>query len=254
MDHNLFRIDFNYDGQLGGPPGPYSLIHDFDLEVQYFISRQFSNCSIMPLTANSSVLNDAADEDGLPQLKSPNELFFQNNEFNFTYEGVSNVRGVDVDSWVSIRDFQEFGPASSITNGLNEVFFTRPEWNVSTLNGYNEGPIPWRLAIRGMLTVNSTANATNFTAVYDIYSFSEQEPDFDIFDTSVCYTPSEYHILTLAVPGNESGVDLRQFRRNIRLSVAGYAAIPPLQVGNIQVSVMACAKITFFHCVVISRI
>ena len=239
LDHSLFRFDFFYDGQFGGAPGPASLIHDFNTEVQYFINLQYNNCSISPIN-ESFGFDVTIGDDGLPQLRSPSDLFLQSNEFNYSYEGVSNVRGVDVDSWVSIRDFEEFRPNNFLTDGLYEVFFTRPEWTVSTLNGNsNRDPIPWRLKVSGLFnfTFNGTNNATNFTAVYDLFGFSVEEPEFDIFDTSACFPPSEYHILTLSVPGNESGVDLSQLRRNVRLAIAAFAEIPPLQIGNIQVCV-----------------
>lgn len=237
LDQRLFRFDFFYNGRFGGEPGPATLIHDFNLDVQYFINRRLRSCSVSPINTTFGFDVEVGD-DGLPQLKSPSDLFLLSNEFNYSYEGVSNVRGVDVDSWVSIRDFQRFSANSFLTDGLYEVFFTRPEWTVSTLNGNgNRDPVPWRLKVSGVFnfTVNGTTNVTDLTAVYDLFGFSVEEPSFDAFDTSVCFAPTEYHILTLAVPGNNSGVDLRQLRRNVRLAIADFADIPPLQIGNIQV-------------------
>ena len=93
--------------------------------------------------------------------------------------------------------------------------------------------------------MNAHATYTNYTdnvttsgdisGVYDIFDFSSEEPDFDVFDISTCFSPSEYHILSLAVPGHEQGLNFSQLRNNIRSAIVDYSKIQPLQVGNIQV-------------------
>ena len=72
--------------------------------------------------------------------------------------------------------------------------------------------------------------------VFDIFDYSTEEPDFDFFDITPCLPPSEYRVLSLAVPGHERGLDFSQLRRNLRSAFVSYSSIQPLQVGNIQVS------------------
>lgn len=235
------RIDINYDGRRGGSAGPISLIHDFNNEVQYVIFRQFTNCSVSPI---SGPLFDATvGADGVPRLKSPSDLFLLSNQFNYSYEGVTNVRGVDVDAWISIRDFEQINRAN-LTDGLYELFFTRPGWTISNQLTVETDPIPWRVKLSGVISfINPTDNSTammNMSNVFDLFGYSSDEPSFDVFDTSLCIPPSEYVILTIIIPGNENGLDLRRLRKAVRLSVSDYTGVQPLQVGSIEVSV-CCA-------------
>ena len=222
----------------------FYVIYDFNNEVQYVIRRQFSNCTVVPITATTPVTArffSDVDESGRPHLRSPSDFLFLN-QYNYSYEGVTNVRGVDVDSWLSIRDFQQF-PNANLTNGFYEIFFTRPGWTISNTHSMITDPIPWRINISGTFTsFNRTNNDTvswTGSVLFDLFGGSGDEPNFDVFDTSVCFPPSEYRFVTMAIPGQENGLDLRQLRKAVRQSVSTYAQIQPLQVGSIEVSVHA---------------
>ena len=178
--------------------------------------------------------------DGVPRLKSLADIFLLSNQFNYSYEGVTNVRGVYVDAWVSIRDFEQFSRAN-LTDGLYEVFFTRPGWRISNELTVETNPILWRAKLSGVFSfINVTNNSTvsmNTSGVYDLFGYSSDEPSFDVFDTSVCLPPSEYLIITISIPGQENGLDLRRLRKAVRQSVSDYTGVQPLQVGSIEVSV-----------------
>ena len=75
----------------------------------------------------------------------------------------------------------------------------------------------------------------NFSALYNIFDFSSQEPNFDVFDTSFCSSPDDYIILSIIIPGQEEGLELGQLRRSIRIGLTDWAQIPRLQVANIKV-------------------
>ena len=234
LTHQLLRFDVN----------DLYIIFDFNNEVQYIIRRQFTNCTVVPITAMTPLtarLYSNVGESGRPHLRSPSDFLFLN-QYNYSYEGVTNVRGVDVDSWVSIRDFQQF-PNTNLTNGLYEIFFTRPGWRIFNTHSVITDPIPWRINISGTFnTLNTTDNSTiSWTGsfLWDFFGGSGDEPNFDVFDTSVCLPPSEYWIATMGIPGQENGLDLRQLRRAVRQSVSTYAQVQPLQVGSIEVSVHA---------------
>ena len=208
----------------------YYIIYDFNNELQYVIRRQFSNCTVVPITD--------VDESGRPHLRPASE-FLLLNQYNYSYEGVTNVRGVDVDSWVSIHDSQQF-PNVHFTS---EIFFTRTGWTISNTHSVITDPIPWRINVTGTFSSsNRTGNGTvSYTGslVLDFFGGSGDEPNFDVFDTSICLPPSEYQFATMAIPGQENGLDLRQLRKAVRQSVSTYAQIQPLQVGSIEVSVHA---------------
>ena len=240
LPHNLFRIDVHYGGQRGGSPGPISIIHDFSTSVQYVVNNEVLECSAQSLDNASPYFYDiATDEDGV-QLVSPNNFFFLGSEFNYSYEGVSNIRGVDVDSWVSVRDFERVSAAVNLTNGVYEVFFTRPEWYHITGSGVNRDPVPWRIKYTGTVNyLNASDNTTamiNQTFEMDFFAFSTDEPPYDAFDVASCSAPDDYYTLVLFIPRQEETINLAQLRRNIRMGVSNFTGVRPLQIGNIQVS------------------
>lgn len=234
FSHQLFRVDINPNGSE-----PISVIQDFNNKVQYIIFKQYTNCSITPITITSPLTTYLVSDNGVPHLRSLSGLLLQNEQFNYSYEGITNVRGVDVDSWVSIRDFQKF-PYANVTDGLYEVFFSRPGWTINSLHTVTTEPILWRAKLSGMFSFINFANNSTVSErgsfVFDFFDASGDEPGFDAFDTSVCLPPSEYQIITMVIPGQENGLDLSWLRRAVRKSVSDYTQVQPLQVGSIEVS------------------
>ena len=242
-NHSLFRFDFYYNGDLGGPPQPLTIIHDLNSAVQYIIGNQIHFCVAQPLQVSAPYFWDiTTDDGGMLQLVSPNNIFFRGSKYDYTYEGATNIRGVDVDSWVSYRSFEQIAPAFNLTDAYYQVFFTRPGWTFPTVQSVTNQPVPWRIVINGTIsTVNMTDNSTlSYFTTYqmNLYEFSTDEPPYDAFDISSCSAPEDYYTLVLFIPGNETGIDFGQLRRNIRTSVTNYTGLRPLQIGNIQVSVL----------------
>ena len=241
VQNSLFRIDVYNSGRNGGTPGPISFIHDFDTQTQYIVGTQILNCTALPLSSGASpyFFDISSDDSGTLQLVSPNNFFFLGNEFNYSYEGVSNIRGVDVDSWVSVRDFEKVAGAVNLTDTIYEVFFTRPGWIYATDRSINTDPVPWRIKTTGMVSfLNFTDNSTvniNGTFQLDFFDFSTSEPNYDSFDISLCSAPEDYHTVLMMIPGQERGLDFGRLRRNIRSSVSNFTGVKPLQIGNIQV-------------------
>ena len=237
LPHNLFRLDV-YDGR--GSAGPVSIIHDFSTSVQYVVNNRVLGCSAQRLEQASPFFFDITTGEGDSlQLVSPNNFFFLGSEFNYSYEGVSNIRGVDVDSWVSVRDFERVSPAVNLTNGIYEVFFTRPEWYYINGDAVNTDPLPWRVKFSGTVNfLNTSDNSTrmiNQTFVLDFFAFSTDEPSYDAFDVSSCSAPDDFYVLVMFIPKQGVDVNFGQLRRNIRGSVSNYTGLRPLQIGNIQV-------------------
>ena len=244
---------YSAGGPNGETPGPISIIHEFDTSVQYVIRTQVLNCTAQPLSRFASYFFDVTtdDDDETLRLVSPNNLFFLGSEFNYSYEGVSNVRGVDVDSWVSVRDFEKVAGAINLTDTIYEVFFTRPGWVYSSDHSVNTDPVPWRSITTGTLTfLNYTDNSTvslNATYELDFFDFSTEEPPFDVFDISSCSAPDDYHTMVLILPSQEAGIDFGQLRRSVRTSVANYTGLRPLQIGNIQVLMLIATALWLLY-------
>ena len=243
-NHSLFRFDTYYDGSFGGPAQPITIIHDLTASVQYVIGNQINFCVAQPLQDSAPYFWDiATDDGGTLQLVSPNNFFFRGNKYNYTYQGASNIRGVDVDSWVSYRSFEQIAGIFNLTNAYYQVFFTRPGWSFPTVQSVTNQPVPWHIVINGTVsTVNRTDNSTisYFTTFQmNLYEFSTEESPYDAFDISSCSAPDDYYTVVLFIPGNETGIDFGQLKRNIRTSVSNYTGLRPLQIGNIQVRLVS---------------
>ena len=240
--HNLFRVDAYYDGSMGGDAGPYRVIHDFDGQLQYIINGHTSTCNVS--TLNNTFFSDVElDENNSPRLISPARFFFLADDLNYTYEGISTVRGVQVDSWIARKGYMEFNQYSNLTNGIFEVFFTRPEYTVSTDRSEGGSSIPWRVIVRGELAT-PMAPPVNVSFEVDFFDFSPNEPPYDAFDVSRCYDSDDSHTIILFFEVAREGIDFREFRSNLRQSLVNATGLKPLQINNIQVSgMMKCGII-----------
>ena len=229
---------------MGDSPGKISLIRDSAHNIDYIINRQLSNCTVIPHNDEAAYFQSLeGNSDLLAQLVTPADLLNFTQQFEYAYEGVTNIRGVDVDAWISIQPMGilRFTIGEVVVrNGTLELFFTRPGWRITSDRTVTTDPVIWRIRISGdlLLTNGRTNSATSgfYSAMYNIFDFSSEEPDFDVFDVSACFSPSEYHVLSLAVPGQQQGLNFSQLRKNLRSAIVDYSKIQPLQVGNIQVS------------------
>ena len=245
IKNELFRIDYYDTGESDLPEGAYTLIHQFNLEKEFIINRQHRNCTISDIKAERGF--DTVVEDGKARLASPRDLLLLTNDFNYTYGGVSTVRGVNVESWISYREFEDLGGDTNLTDAVYEIFFTRPEWKVGTASSAPSAkPIPWQLRIAGTITfVNDSTNLTqsqNISSTFDFFGFNSGEPDIDAFDTSVCVPPGDYYSVGIVLPVNGIWVDFSLLPRNIRVAVFEFTELEfPLQIGNIHVSIFTAS-------------
>ena len=233
------------DGSAGFGPGLITLIRDFPHDIEYIINRQLNNCTVKPINHLPEYVYPFSEF--VVEIMTPDPLLTIAQAFPFAYEGATNIRGVDVDVWIG-RQPQSQSPlifpfsngVAEATNATIHVFFTRPGWRITGDRAVTNEPVLWRFELRAdRFFTNATDNTTtigNLLELYDIFDFSSEEPDFDVFDVSTCFSPYEYHVLNLAVPGHEQGLNFSQLRRNLRSAIVKYSNIKPLQVGNIQVS------------------
>lgn len=239
FQHQLFRFDVYSNGEMGGDPGPISIVHDFDSQLQYVINRHVSSCNVTTLSQayTGDVIFDGDDN---PRIASPGRFFFLNIGLNYSYEGVSTVRGVAVDSWVASVDSLQLNQYTNLTDGVYEVFFTRPEYTVTTDRSAGESVIPWRVNWRGLLLYSAPdynmSGSMNVSYEMDFFDFSSSEPPYDAFDVSFCSDPDQSNTLALRFGVPREGIDFSTFRTNLRASIVAVTKLKPLQVNNIHVS------------------
>ena len=250
-NHHLHRLDVYYERSLDGASGSNGIIHDFGTSVQYTVSNNINFCLTQPLSKAVPHLWDVTTDDKSElKLVSPNNVLLRGTEYNYTYQGATNIRGVDVDYWVSYREFEQITDHFNFSNAYYYVYFTRPGWILSNIRSVTSQPVPWRLVINGTVSKRNISDNSiftyNTTIVTDISEFSTDEPPYDVFDVSACSGPNDYYALGLIIPDREEGLDFGQLRRNIRMCVSNYTGLRPLQIGNIQVRLSNCIIVLLF--------
>ena len=232
----LSRVDvagetLNVSGDLGNQQGTISFIEDTTVGVLYAINRHYSNCFV-------SNLNRQASTSGNGIIRSVKDLLLLSElEVDYDYTGNTSAHGVVLDTWVFSGSVQHGG--YNYTSSLLQWSITQPGQAVSSTITTTTSRIPWRLSINGLVTPGGTAGATstNISSVTRYFDLSFDEPDLDVFDTSICVEPMDAIFLTLAFPVTENGTDLSSFKGDIRKVVSRYAEIYPIQVGNVEVRI-----------------
>ena len=155
--------------------GPSAIIHDFNAEVQYIISRQFvGQCFATKLNQSTAFFDGILDEAGMVHLSDVRNLIFAGEQFNYSYEGVTMIRGVPVEGWSSIREFESLRTRSNLTNGLYEIFFTRPGLQLNTVVSSSTDRALWRLKLSGSVNFNfnGKSRTRNISVLNDFIGFS----------------------------------------------------------------------------------
>ena len=188
-------------------------------------------------------------------LQAVKNHFQRQDEYNYTYEGVSQVRRVDTESWISLRDREVFGNNDTLfTDGYVQVYYTLPTWNISY--GYNRTTnmsVPWRFVIAGNFTsLSQEYNTTYFVITEEVMEFRIDEPNFDVFDVSVCFSVDQYTVLRLILPLPESvgytSLDHSLLRTSVRSALTSAVNISATRLGGIDVS-NNCMSVTTRYCV-----
>jgi len=234
----LYRIDFNI-----GFPNSTILIEDFNEGVQYYINDRYGSCFITPINAINST-GVTVDPDGTLHLETIKEHFLRVNDSSYVYEGVSRLRDVDTESWISLRDYQVFDNRTILTDGYIQVYYTRPGWSVSTsLNKSSNMSVPWRYVVAGNYTYqldNGTWVSNYYTNSYHVLEFQTVEPDFDVFDVSICFGIDRYSFLrlTLPLPAGTflTSLDHTLLKSKVRMALSQAVNIPASRIGGIHVS------------------
>lgn len=219
----------------------------------YTIANFYQDCSTQQLVYNDATAFEATvDSNGALHLLTTQQLLLASNEYEYSYEGVANVRGTEVDSWISLRDFEAYSPSVNLTNVIYEIFFTRPGFVLTSDYSVTVEPAIWQINIKGTANYfDSTTgeyNSTNFTSEFNWFNFSPDEPFLDVFDSSVCLEPSEFVIVNFAILTNDT-LTTPPIRAGVRNAIVNYVQsigmpfITPLQISAIQVyKTLACRQ------------
>ena len=234
----LYRVDINT-----GFPSATVLIEDFNEGVQYFINNRYGSCSISPINTTYSVAVGMYPN-GTLRLQRLRERYKRENDSSYVYEGVSRLRDVDTESWISLIDRQAFDSRTIFTDGYIQVYYTHPSWSfVSSSNSYSNMSVPWQYIVSGTYTYqldNGTWVTYNGTNEYHVLEFQTVEPDFDVFDVSICFglgRRSQFW-LTLPLPAGTSlaSIDHTLLKSRVRTALSQAVNIPASRIGSLYVS------------------
>ena len=178
-------------------------------------------------------------------LQSIKNHFLRQDEYNYTYEGVSQVRRVDAESWISQRDREIFNNQTVFTNGSVQVFYTLPGWNISYgYDKYINISVPWRSVIAGNFSqLSQEENSTYFIVNSEVLEFRTEEPNFDVFDVSVCFSVDQYTTVRLILPLPDgiryTSLDHSLLRTTVRSTLSAAANVSASRLGGINVSCLS---------------
>ncbi|XP_003386281.2 PREDICTED: uncharacterized protein LOC100639693 isoform X3 [Amphimedon queenslandica] len=246
--HLLFRID-GYASTDG--IGPFSVVHDFQIGIQYFLPQANGTCRVQPLNENNTAFDSIRDNSGHFYLRNVSSLFLLGSPDQFVYEGVTTIRGMMVDVWQSYRD-QQIIYRGNFTNITYLLYMTRPGMNTDSVFGNTSDPVLVQSKFSAVLNVvvNGTVISTNLSSVSSIFGMSPSEPPLDAFATLSCFSPSDYRMVQFRLPLNVGPANQALFRSNVRSAFIKYANsigmtfVSPLQVNNIQVDTQTVSNAT----------
>ena len=232
-----------------------AIIEDFNEGVRYNINSRYGSCDIIPINATNSIATEVGD-DNMIHLQAIKNHFQRQDEYNYTYEGVSQVRRVDAESWISLRDGEVFNNRTVLTDGYVQVYYTLPTWNITYGNNRTTNmSVPWRFVIEGNFSsLSQEFNTTYLVITEEVMEFRIEEPNFDVFDVSICFSIDQYTILRLVLPLPEgvgyTSLDHSLLRTKVRSTLAVAANISASRLGGIDVSNSCVGVTTSYYCVV----
>ncbi|CAL1535963.1 unnamed protein product [Lymnaea stagnalis] len=212
---------------------PRTTIRDYNTGIEYITDLQTGGCEVTPVVPDrsSSLLVDFR----LVGMMSPIELFNLDKD-NFTYSGQTVVRGINTDTWI--------GKRTGLDSEENTTFiwtwhFTTDEWS-SIRYGEDMKTVPIQLAI------NSAEKDLHY--VYNIYDFSPNDLDLNIFDVTSCYRDVDYHQIHFCLEGDPKVASNlpRLFENQLANTLADVMAVSVLRISNVKpVSSSTGACVTF---------
>ena len=234
----MYRVDY-----ATGYFNSSTIIEDFNEGVQYLINYRYGTCVVNPINASST--SAVTYSNGSIYLEGLKKHFFRQNQYNYTYEGFSQVRDVDTESWISLRDNETFSGGTCFTNGFAQIYYIAANWSIALgLNTTSNMTVPWKIVLDGNFTYkfgDITRGPFYQKVGYNMLEFKTSEPDYDPFDVSVCFGIDQYTLLRLTLPLPDgtpyTSLDHTLLRARIRLALSQAVNIPATRLGAIEVNV-----------------
>nr|XP_022319141.1 uncharacterized protein LOC111121934 [Crassostrea virginica] len=232
--YKLLRLD--YRPSYGSPPyysnDSITEVHDYTIGVGYAIDRVMQNCSIIPLQNNSfdaSITNltvAASKQQFILKMKSPQDLFYLDN--NFTYTGRRRARGLNCDVFIRTREDFPLGPLK--VHAVLEFYFLandQTEQNNAGALTQTSKDVPVQL--------NVNIPGESITLTYNFFNFDPEDPEITNFDVSPCFTSDKKISFKLTYSGNfdATAISYKQiFLFQTISTVAQAAQVTPLRIAN----------------------
>lgn len=208
------------------------------------MNRLNHTCFTRQFNQTRDPFDGTRDNDGSLHLKSLQELFFADQKYNYSYEGVATIRGVSVDVWISLRDLVPIGRVN-LTNVKYELYFTQPGLRSSALNSRTNQSILWRLALSAAFNRGNTS--IPFSYVADVIGASYEEPPNDVYDVHECFNSSGTTQVQLSIVSSDPlSLNFTRFTGALRKTLQDYAKrigmdfVSPLQITAIRASSHLC--------------
>ncbi|XP_062619516.1 uncharacterized protein LOC134281071 [Saccostrea cucullata] len=232
--YKLMRLD--YRPASGSPPyysnDTITEIHDYSIGVAYAIDKVMQNCSIIPLQNTSfdasitNVSTGVNKQQFILKMKSPNDLFYLDN--NYTYTGRRRARGLNCDVFIRTRDDYPLGPFKM--HAILEFYFLandqKEQNNAGALTQTSKDvPIQLNVFIPG----------ESITLTYNIFNFDPEDPEITNFDVSTCFAADQKITFKLTYYGtfDANVISYKQiFLFQTISAVANTAGVTPLRVSN----------------------
>ncbi|XP_035669705.1 uncharacterized protein LOC118411506 [Branchiostoma floridae] len=243
FDYNakLFRIDFhptsNRSKRWSFGPVQHKAIHDYNSGLEYLISYQPENCTIRPISNYSFDADIDANDHTKVHMKKSYEMFHFDDK-DFTYSGVSRVRDIMTDVWVS-REVNYHVPQGSkySTDFTYQWYFSADNWKTTTRQTMNQSQVPVRLHMKGSWKRDETSTPRESDLVFNMFNYDSGEQFLWHFDISMCFKdPSMQKPVFFQMPDLYNDLirgDKYRFYRSVQSAVAKAAGIHPLRVTNV---------------------
>ncbi|XP_046549637.1 uncharacterized protein LOC124259540 [Haliotis rubra] len=203
-----------------------SIVRDFRTGIQYVKDTVRGNCSVTALSQDN--WDDRMQDPQHVRIATAQEFFHFDNTYSYT--GLKSIRGVDCDTWVSLRtDF----PPSLPTNSTWEWAFVSANWT----SGYD--PIQYaQSAIPFQLRITVKDFGMQYTS--NIFQYDAQEPSVMNFDVTNCMTTERRRSFRIAFPQKYTqliGHNRKQFKYAALIGIISAASIEPIRVTNMMITV-----------------
>jgi len=200
--------------------------HDFNTGVAYVIDVLRQNCTTTVLAGNS--FDDINVDSGHVRMRNPNEFMALN--YNYAYQGIRTIRGIECDSWATARtDYPTVGAQNAPTTWT---------WYYATANWMKSMGYRNNLVMPVMLEIFSDDANNPIHKQMSFYEYNAEEPDILKYDLSSCYAATDSISYAFLVPGRFRDVvagDVKTFKYFVLLSLEAALNVSPLRIAHMDV-------------------